>query len=158
MNKVISLVAALLIPMIIAGIGGYFTSLGMKQWYGTLKLPPFTPPGYLFGPVWTVLYLSMGFASWMVWNADRTSGAVRIALILYAVQLLLNLLWSILFFGLQSPMWALVDIFALNLAVLATIISFWRVSGLSGGILIPYMCWLLFATALNWWIAFNNPH
>jgi benzodiazapine receptor len=119
------------------------------DWYQALAKPAWTPPGWIFGPVWTFLYASMAVAAWLIWRLP----VVRLfspALILYVIQLMLNGLWSWLFFGNQLIGYALVDIIALWLAIVATMIVFWKTSGLAGALFVPYALWVTFATALNW--------
>lgn len=115
-------------------------------WYAGLAKPAWTPPNWLFGPAWTTLYLLMALAAWKVWIAVRR---VDGALLLYLVQLLLNALWSWLFFGLQRPDLALANIVVLWLLILATIVLFWRRDRLAGALMLPYLAWVGFATALN---------
>jgi tryptophan-rich sensory protein len=130
-----------------AGVGGLFTGRSVSTWYRTLSRPDWTPPDRLFGPVWTVLYLSMAVAAWMVWR--RGTPAVTAAMAAFAVQLALNVAWSALFFGLRSPAAGLADIVLLWLAIAATIALFLRVSIPAGLIMLPYLAWVTFAAALN---------
>lgn len=115
------------------------------EWYRELQKPSWTPPGWVFGPVWSILYLMMAAAAWLVW---RKAG-LSTALALFLVQLALNALWSYLFFGVQRPDLAFIDILALWAMILATIISFWKITPLAGALLIPYIVWVSFASALN---------
>ena len=117
-------------------------------WYRTLAKPGWTPPGWLFGPVWGVLYLAMGVSAWLVWR-QRSSKNISRPLTLYVAQLALNGLWSWLFFGRQLIGMALVDLFLLVLLIAITITSFMKVSRPAGILLIPYLLWVCFATALN---------
>ncbi len=118
------------------------------EWYAQLQRPTWAPPNWLFGPVWTALYATMAVAAWLVWKENGFSGA-RGPLGLFGVQLGLNFTWSWLFFGLQEPGLALAAIVALWVAILATVVVFWRVRPLSGGLLVPYLLWVTFAAALN---------
>lgn len=118
---------------------------GPDAWFDALDKPAWNPPSWLFAPVWIVLYLLMGIAAWVVWR--RGGGAVT--LILWGLQLALNAGWSPLFFGLHRPDLAVVDIALLWVVLAATVIAFWRVSSLSGALLVPYLVWLTFASALN---------
>lgn len=120
----------------------------LSDWYAKLNKPAWTPPNGVFGPVWTSLYASMGFAAWMVW-LQRTSRNVTPALSIFAIQLILNVAWSGLFFGLHSSGATLLAIVALWCAIAATIVSFRRVVTLAGWILVPYLAWVSFAVALN---------
>jgi translocator protein len=117
-------------------------------WYAQLERPVWTPPDRVFGPVWTLLYALMGGAAWLVWKEKGFIGA-RVALGLFGVQLALNFAWSWLFFGLQSPALALLDIVALWVVIVGTLGAFWRVRPLAGGLLVPYLLWVTLAAALN---------
>ena len=118
------------------------------QWYAQLAKPALTPPNWVFGPVWTLLYLMMAVAAWLVWS-DPSPPRARIPLIVFVVQLVLNAAWSCLFFGLHSIGLALADIVVLWATILATLISFWRLRKLAGALLIPYLLWVSFAGYLN---------
>ncbi len=120
-------------------------------WYASLAKPSWNPPSSVFGPVWTLLYVFMGTAAWFVWKERGFFGA-RWALSLFGIQLALNALWSYLFFGLHDPMLAFAEIVALWIAILATMVSFWRVRLIAGALLLPYLCWVSFAAALNYQI------
>jgi tryptophan-rich sensory protein len=120
-----------------------------------LSKPAWNPPAWLFGPVWTVLYLMMAIAAWLVWRKMGFSGAAG-AMGIFAVQLALNAAWSPLFFGLRNPAAGLVDIAALWIAVGVTLIAFWRVLPLAAVLLLPYWLWVSFATALNFAIWRRN--
>jgi tryptophan-rich sensory protein len=124
------------------------------EWYFDLAKPSWTPPGWIFGPVWTLLYAMMGVAAWLVWKQTGFSRA-RAALSLFAIQLVLNGVWSWFFFGLHRPGLAFIDILALWVMILATTLAFWQHRPLAGALLIPYLAWVSFASALNfsiWWI------
>ncbi len=136
-----------LIVMLAAGVGGLFTGRSVSTWYRALSRPDWTPPGWLFGPVWTVLYLAMAVAAWMVWRQGTPGTAA--ALSAFAMQLALNVAWSGLFFGLQSPAAAMADIVVLWVAIAATIGCFLRVSVPAGLIMVPYLAWVSFAAMLN---------
>ena len=118
------------------------------EWYAALAKPWWNPPNWIFGPVWTVLYVLMAVAAWLVWRQAGFAGAGP-ALGLFLVQLALNALWSYLFFGLHRIDWALADILALWAAILAVLILFWRVQATAGALLLPYLAWVSFATVLN---------
>jgi len=132
----------------VGALGGLFTAESVSDWYPTLRKPAWTPPGWIFGPVWTLLYVMMGVAAARVW-VWRRRRPVGVALSLFGVQLGLNLLWSALFFGLREPGWALVEIGALLVAIGATGIAFWRVERAAAMLLVPYLGWVGFASALN---------
>ena len=133
---------------LVAGVGGWLTSMGMPEWYATLRKPSFNPPSWIFGPVWTALYLAMAVAGWLVWREAGLDGGFR-ALALFFVQLALNLAWSGIFFALRSPGWAMVEIVALWSAILVTMLLFFRHSTLAGWLLVPYLIWVSFAAVLN---------
>jgi uncharacterized protein YbjT (DUF2867 family)/tryptophan-rich sensory protein len=132
-----------------AGLGAAWTNLSVGDWYATLNKPSWNPPKWVFGPVWTALYIGMAVAAWLVW---RKNGLVDawLPLLLFGVQLFLNAAWSALFFGMRSPGIAFADIVLLWIAILATIVAFGRVSSLAATLLVPYLAWVSFATALNW--------
>jgi len=131
-------------------IGSVATFSGNSfTWYDSLKKPFFTPPGWVFGPAWTLLYLMMGIAAFLVWQKGLSDSRVRIALACFIVQLAFNAAWSVIFFGFHSVGLALLDIVFLWLAILATVISFWRVDRVAAGLLLPYIGWVSFAAILN---------
>ncbi|AOS44171.1 TspO/MBR family protein [Lacunisphaera limnophila] len=127
-------------------IGSAATFENVRTWYPTLTKPSWNPPGWIFGPVWTTLYGLMGVAVWRAW---RTGPAARPLVRLYFVQLVCNALWSVLFFGLKQPAWALVDILALLGCLLWLQRGFWRTDRLAGALWVPYVLWVSFATVLN---------
>lgn len=132
-----------------AAASGVFVNTG--DWYADLAKPVWNPPSWVFGPVWTTLYAMMAVAAWLVWQRGGWK-AQRGPLTLYLVQWALNALWTPLFFGLQRPGLAFLEIFALDLTVLATLAAFWRVKRLAGMLLVPYALWTGFATVLNYTI------
>ena len=121
------------------------------QWYEALEKPAWTPPDAVFGPVWTVLYIMMGVSAWLVWRKEGFGGATA-PLALFIIQLVLNALWSYIFFGLQQPMLAFCEILVLWVVILLTAAGFWKIDRLAGGLLVPYLCWVGFASALNFQI------
>ncbi len=135
-------------------IGAVFTTSAIPTWYATLARPEFSPPNWIFGPVWTMLYALMGIAAFLIWQKGFSRKDVKIALSIFLVQLILNTLWSIIFFGLQNPGAAFVEIMFLWLAILATIIAFTKVSKPGAWLLVPYILWVTFAGYLNYsiWI------
>lgn len=134
---------------------GIFGSQFMPgEWYSALRKPPFNPPGWIFGPVWTVLYVMMGIAAWRVWVPRGFRGAEG-AMTLFFVQLALNAAWSWLFFGVQQPGWAYVEILVLWIVIVMTTVAFWQHSALAGWLFVPYLLWVSFASLLNgslWWL------
>ena len=142
-------------PLAVGGLGGIATASSVSTWYQTLTRPSWNPPDRIFGPVWTLLYVLMGVALWSVWRLGWDTPGVRAAIILFGVQLLLNLLWSLIFFGLRRPGWALLEIVILWALILATLVGFYRLRPVAGLLLIPYQLWVTFASALNaaiWWL------
>jgi benzodiazapine receptor len=132
----------------VQGLASWLTFPAVREWYPTLARPAWTPPGWLFGPVWTALYLMMAVAAWLVWReAGWTAG--KVALTLWVVQLLLNGAWSGLFFTLRNPLAGMVDIALLWTAIAATIFLFAPVSRVAAWLLVPYLVWVSYATVLN---------
>ncbi|NIS78954.1 MAG: tryptophan-rich sensory protein [Anaerolineales bacterium] len=129
-------------------LGSIFTTPSIPAWYADLIKPSWTPPGWVFGPVWSVLYLMMAIAAWLVWRHDGLYAAA-VPITLFMLQLLLNAAWSILFFGLRLPGVAFLEIVILWFAIFATLIAFWRTSTAAGYLLLPYLVWVAFAAALN---------
>ena len=148
MNDALGLIAAVLICALAAVVGGVATAGAVRTWYPTLRTPSWNPPARLFGPVWSALYLMMAIAVWLVWRT-RDATNVGVALGLFAVQLALNVLWSVLFFGLRRPGGALLDIGILWIAILATVVVFWPIDPIGSALLLPYLAWVTFAAALN---------
>ena len=135
MHTTAKLVISIAVPLAVGGLSGFATARGVAEWYPTLIKPSFNPPSWIFGPVWTVLYAMMGIAAFLVWKRGLGSDGVKLALAAFAVQLGLNGLWSILFFGMHAPGWALVEIVLLWLAIAATILPSAMSTRLPGG------CW-----------------
>jgi len=128
-----------------AALGGVTTASSVRDWYPTIAKPTWTPPSWIFGPVWTALYAMMAVAGWLVWRRVGWGGA----LVWFAVQLSLNAAWSPVFFGLQRIGLALVNIILLWLAIAGTTVAFWRVMPAAGILFVPYLAWVSFASALN---------
>ena len=147
-RQAVGLVVVVVVTFAAAGIGSVLTSGSVSEWYPSIARPSWTPPGWLFGPVWTALYTLMAVAAWVVWRKDGWAGA-RAALVLYAVQLALNAAWSPLFFGLRMPGVAFAELVVLWLAIIATVVAFWKKSPVAGALLVPYVLWTTFAAALN---------
>ena len=130
-------------------LGSLFTRSAISDWYANLNKPFFTPPGWLFGPVWTALYLLMAVSAAIVWHKGVDKAAVRIALAMFLLQLILNGLWTPLFFGLKMPLVAFVEIVLLWVAIGFTMLTFARVSLAAAVLLLPYLLWTSFAAVLN---------
>lgn len=145
----------LVLVFAVAAIGGV-ASANAGSFYADLVRPSWAPPAWLFGPVWSLLYLLMGVAAWLVWRTER-SQAVRVALVLFLCQLVANGLWSWLFFAWQKGALAFAEILVVWALILATMISFWRIRPLAGMLLVPYLAWVTFATALAYQTWQLNP-
>ena len=143
-NSILMLSLFIAVCFAVAGAGAVVTSSSVTNWYPALRKPSWNPPAWVFGPVWTVLYLMMAIAAWLVW---RRSGFG--ALGIFALQLALNAAWSPLFFGLRNPLAGFLDIVLLGAAIPVTMVFFWRISPTAGALLVPYWLWVCFATALN---------
>ena len=160
-KSVLVLVAFLAISFAVAALGSVATAGNVEGWYADAEKAPWNPPNWLFGPAWTLLYTLMSVAAWQVWRRRRRV-PVRHALTLYVVQLVLNAIWTPVFFGLYpslgiAALWiALVIILALDVAVLLTMLAFWKASRVAAWLLVPYWAWVLFATTLNWALAALN--
>ena len=157
MRALVSLAVSLALPLAVGALAGWVTSSSVQSWYPTLEKPSFNPPAWIFGPAWTVLYVLMGIAAWLVWRTGWGRPEVRFALAVYALQLVLNGIWSLIFFGLRAPGPAFAEIVLLWLAIAATLALFWRVRPLASGLLVPYLAWVSFAVALNFSIWRLNP-
>lgn len=151
-TRPIALVMSVLAVGIVAAVGGLASTNATEQ-YGRLDQPFWAPPSWVFGPVWGFLYLLMAGAAWLAWRAHPGFG--NRAIQVYGAQLLLNLVWSPLFFAAEQRGWALVDIVVLDVLIVGTIALFGRLDRRAGVLLVPYLAWSLFATALNcavWWL------
>jgi tryptophan-rich sensory protein len=151
----IGLIGWLIISFLAASIGAA-ASIDASSFYGELVRPGWAPPSVVFGPVWTILYVLMGIAAWLVWRAQGFRAA-RMPLILFLVQLAINALWSWLFFGWHLGVLAFADVLLLWWLIVTTIILFWRIRPLAGVLLIPYLLWVSFASALCYSIWKLNP-
>ena len=154
---VLKLVISLIACQCAGLIGSLFTTPAIPTWYAALEKPPFTPPNWLFAPAWVTLYLLMGVAAFLVWRKGLSEEGVKPALVIFLVQLVLNALWSAVFFGLKSPIAGAIVILLLWVAILFTILRFFRLSPTAGSLLIPYILWVSFAAALNISIWILNP-
>lgn len=138
-------------------VSSLLSSAGMSPWFESLNKPIWNPPASVFLPVWIVLYLMMGIALGLVWNAHTEIVKEKTALCLFAIQLFLNFWWSIIFFRFHLPGWAFVELIVLIVFVLATLSEFKRINKTAGWLLIPYVCWICFAAILNAAIWYLNP-
>jgi translocator protein len=147
-RDLVGFIAILALCLAASAVGGAATASSVGTWYQTLAKPSFNPPNWIFAPVWTALYFMMAIAAWRVWRRAGLSGA-RAETTLFALQLVLNMVWSILFFGLRSTGAAMAEIFVLLLAILATTVVFWQRDRVAGMLFIPYAGWVAFAAVLN---------
>ena len=154
-KQIVGLVGWLIVSFIAAVIGAA-GSIQAGPLYTQLARPEWAPPASTFGPVWTVLYALLGIAAWLVWRAADFR-ITRFPLALFLVQLALNALWSWLFFGWHQGALAFADIVLLWVLIVASVIAFWRISRLAGALLLPYLLWVTFATALNYSVWQLNP-
>ena len=152
--NVLKLLASIVLCQLAGLIGSFATVPSIPTWYESLKKPSFSPPNWIFGPVWTGLYTLMGISLFMVWQRRADHSQSKMALILFFLQLILNTLWSVAFFGLRSPLLGLIDIVLLWIAILLTMISFFGISKAAALLLLPYILWVSFAVLLNFslWI------
>ena len=156
-RDVIKLVISLLACQCAGLIGSVFTTPAIPTWYAALQKPPFTPPNWLFAPAWVTLYVLMGIAAFLVWRKGLSEEGVKSALVIFLVQLVINASWSVVFFGLQSPVSGAVVIIVLWVAILFTVLKFFRLSAAAGSLLLPYILWVSFAAALNISLWVLNP-
>ncbi|MGB9911309.1 MAG: TspO/MBR family protein [Microgenomates group bacterium] len=154
MRKVFSLIGFLLLPQLAGSIGAYFTFPAISSWYQFLNKPFFSPPNWLFGPVWTTLYILMGIASFLIWQSENPQ-KMKI-LKIYFIHLFLNSLWSIFFFGLRNPFLAFLEILVLWGIILYLTVNFYKIRKIAGILLLPYLLWVSFASVLNLAVAILN--
>jgi benzodiazapine receptor len=153
-NKTLKLILCLLITLAIGSISGIATAAGIKSWYLTLNKPFFNPPNYLFGPVWTLLYLLMGISIYLILQTPKTDMRKK-AIIIFCVQLGLNFLWSFLFFKFQRVGIAFIEILLIWASILTMILTFYKLNKTAALLQIPYLLWVSFASILNgaiWWL------
>ena len=155
MKHIIALIGFLLVSFSAAAIGGIATG-SAPEFYASLSRPDWAPPSSVFGPVWTVLYILMAVAAWLVWREKGLAGA-RVPLTLFVVQLVLNAIWSWLFFAWQRGSLAQIEIVVLWMMIALTIIAFWRVRPIAGMLLLPYLAWVTYAAALTFSLVRRNP-
>ena len=148
-SDLLGLAAFVALCLAVSAAGGWVTAGSVTTWYPTLHKPAFNPPNWVFAPVWTTLYLMIALAGWRVWR-NRAAAAVRTALAAYAVQLMLNLVWSFMFFGAHMIGAALADIALLFAAICITAALFWKIDRGAGWLLVPYAAWVAFACLLNY--------
>jgi len=155
LNSIVILIVSILACLAAGIIGSLFTFKAIPAWYRGLIKPKYTPPNQAFGPVWTTLYILMGISVYLIWQQGLAIDGVLLAFVLFWVQLVLNAIWSIVFFGMKSKGGGVIVIIVLWLLILATIITSFRISALAGALLIPYIIWVTIASYLNigiWWL------
>jgi translocator protein len=146
------LIISILICLAVGFFSGFFTATSIDSWYSKISKPSFNPPNWLFGPVWTILYILMGISLYLVWNSNGS----KTAIMFFAIQLLLNFLWSFIFFKLQNPFIAFIEIIILLAIIIITAIKFYPISTTAAYLMIPYILWVSFATILNFSIYWLN--
>jgi tryptophan-rich sensory protein len=154
-DRLLKLIASLLLPLGIGGIAGAFTTEAIPGWYATLIQPSFNPPNWVFGPVWTSLYILMGISFYLIWKTEANKKRNR-AILLFLVHLLLNFCWSFFFFYFKMIGLALLDIVALWIMIVVVLVQFYKIKPMAAYINIPYLVWVSFATALNMAYFFLN--
>ncbi len=147
--NIVKLVVCCAVPFLVGLRGEPFITEVRDNWYANLHKPFFNPPDWVFAPVWMTLYVMMGVSSFLIWRKGLDDKPVRIAMLWYVIQIILNAIWTPLFFGLQSPLLGLIDIVPLLAAIIVTIILFYKISRLAGLLLVPYMAWVTFAVIIN---------
>ncbi|QJD95147.1 tryptophan-rich sensory protein [Mucilaginibacter robiniae] len=155
-SKTVALVISLLIPLAIGITASMVTRPQIAGWYAALHKPAFNPPNWLFGPVWTIIYILMGIAAWLVWQKRSSSQLYSSAMFIYVVQLVLNFSWSMVFFGLHQIAGALAVITLLWMSIGIAIYYFSKFSRVAGWLLVPYLLWVSYASALNLYIYLLN--
>ena len=143
------LIISLIVTFAAAALGSYFTTPNISTWYASLNKPFFSPPEWIFAPVWSLLYILMAIALYLVWKKDSPQQDKTKAIILYAIQLSLNALWSVIFFGMREPGIALAEIVVLETEIILTALSFRKMSKVAARLFIPYIIWVGFAAILN---------
>jgi len=152
-KSILPLLISILIVFSFGFIGSLFTSSSIVSWYAFINKPLFSPPNWIFAPVWTLLYILMGISAFLIWK-KRDNLKTKQALIFYGIQLVLNAFWSIIFFGMHNPGLALLEIIILWIFILITLIKFYKINKTAGVLFIPYLLWVSFASILNYavWI------
>lgn len=149
---ILGLMTSIVICLTAGALGSFFTTPAISTWYATLIKPSIAPPNWVFFPVWTVLFIMMGISLFIVWKKGFQDHQVKAALSVFGIQLILNILWSAVFFGLRSPLAGLIEIVILWVAILVMIQRFMRISKVAGLLLIPYILWVTFAAMINFLI------
>jgi tryptophan-rich sensory protein len=148
-HDIVLLLVSIIICQLAGLIGSFATTPAIPGWYASLRKPAFTPPSSVFAPVWIILFLLMGCALFLVWRQGVRIPAVKWAILIFVIQLILNVLWSFAFFGMRSPLAGLIVICVLWIMIVVTIVAFFRLSTFAGILLIPYILWVSYAAVLN---------
>ena len=149
MSNLLKLIISISVCLLAGAVGSYFTADSIPGWYETLNKPEFNPPNWVFGPVWTFLYILMGISLFLVWKEGPGNKKVKPAMLMFWVQLALNVLWSVVFFGMKNISGGLLVIILLWISILITILRFRKISAVAGTLLVPYILWVTFASVLN---------
>ena len=152
MSSALKLITSIALPLTVGFTSSFFTITGIGSWYQTIQKPSWNPPNWIFGPVWTTLYIMMGIALYLIWKSDAAIRVKNNAILLFAFQLVLNFFWAIIFFDQHQPGWAFLEIVFLWILILLTIFAFAKISYLSAWLLVPYIAWVSFAAILNYTI------
>jgi tryptophan-rich sensory protein len=152
MKNWLRLVVSIILPLVVGAVAGMFTASEINGWFQTINKPTWQPPNWVFGPVWTVLYVMMGVAFFLIWNKEAPKTTKRLAMTLWIIQLVFNFLWSFIFFKKHQLDWALGEILVLWFFILLTILFFARISKLAAWLMVPYISWVTFASLLTFFI------
>ncbi|MBU2539558.1 tryptophan-rich sensory protein [Patescibacteria group bacterium] len=156
LNNFVKLIIAVGVCELAGIVGSLFTTSAIPTWYATLQRPSFSPPNWLFGPVWIMLYILMGISIYLIWQKVEKNKTARGAMWLFWIHLFFNAIWSIIFFGLQNPGLAFINIIIIWLLIIALMIKFWKINRWATYLLIPYLLWVSFASVLNYFIWYLN--
>ena len=150
-REVLKVFAFIIVCQLAGAIGSIFTFPSIDTWYSSLQRPSFSPPNWIFGPVWLTLYTLMGISAYLVWKNGWKNREVRNALYIFSIQLILNSIWSLLFFGLNDLFLALLEIIVLWIFIVASIFKFYKIDKKAAWLLVPYLLWVSFAMVLNYY-------
>jgi len=150
------LIVCLALPQLAGLVGSVFTTSAIPTWYADLVKPSFSPPNWIFGPAWVLLYILMGISVYLIWQRIEENKKARRMMWLFWIHLFFNAIWSIIFFGLQNPGLAFINIIIIWLFIIALIIKFWKINRWATYLLIPYLLWVSFASVLNYFIWYLN--
>lgn len=148
MSQITLFIISIAFPLIVGGISGAITAKEINGWYRSANKPSINPPNFVFGPVWTLLYILMGVSLFIVLKTENTAPR-SLAISFFVIQLTLNFFWSILFFTFKKPLWAFAEIIILWISILAMLVLFYKIKPIAGLLQIPYLCWVSFATILT---------